>query len=363
MSKPGPAPITIIDLAKRLKLSPGAVSQALNGTPSTIRVSPKTALRVRKMADKLNYRPNRMARILRTGRSGMVGILTHQGFSELTPVHLYHARVNAERVGLIPFIYEISSSLPDAERLAVQFILDVKVDALLVLGWEEKNVGLIKNAGIPVAVVGKLDSRAVPSYFVDQVGGYRTAAQHLIDLGHDRICLVTDQDKTIYHIAGIQGVESAVNAAKKRGRPASWTLQPVKPRFDGFMVRSVPHIHGVYAAGYLGMKAIIAKGDLPDAIVFRGDSWAQGGLRACKEAGIRVPEDIAISGFGDVPSSSAGLMSLTSVVQPLDALQEAVFNDIRLALDGGSIPSDHYVEFPCSLVGRDSSGTARSVKH
>lgn len=157
-----PSRITILDLAKRLELSPGAVSQALNGTPSTIRVSPKTAERVKKLAGKLGYRPNQAARILRTGRSGMVGILVRQGFGSLIPVHMFYARQHAERVGLFPFIYEISSTKADAAERGVEFVLDAKVDALMVLAWSGDQ-SLLQNAGIPIALIAnrkKISCRA-----------------------------------------------------------------------------------------------------------------------------------------------------------------------------------------------------------
>jgi len=352
MGKKPAARVTILDLARKLKLSQGAVSQALNGTPSTIRVSPKTAERVRKLADKLGYRPNRAARILRTGRSGMVGILLRQGFSTLAPVHLYYARANAERVGLFPFIYEISSSAPDADVRALEFILDAKVDALMVISWHG-DMAHLQNAGIPVALIGRAQDRGVPTYCVEQANGYRAAAGHLIEQGCKRLAYVPGDGVT----AGpdIEGMERAVKAARRKGLDASWFLHAVNVEYDGFMVPAAPGIHGLYGSGYLHMKSLIALGNLPDGIVFRSDNMAVGALRACAEEGVRVPHDVAISGFGDHPECSTTTPSLTSIAQPLAEMQAAAFDDLHAALQGGEIPREKKSNFSCRLVIRESS--------
>jgi DNA-binding LacI/PurR family transcriptional regulator len=352
MSKQNVSQITLVELARRLKLSPGAVSHALNGTASTIRVSPKTGERIRKMAAKLGYRPNRAARILRTGRSGMVGILLRQGFGSLTPVHLYYARKHALRVGLIPFVHEISSQDPDGDLRGLEFMLDAKVDALMVMTWN-RDASPLEQAGIPVALIGKPRAAAVPTYFVDQTAGYQMAAQHLLEQGCKRLAFVAADSPA--SLTETKGMDLAIRAARRKGIDASWFPCAIEVEYDGFMVPAAPGIFGIYASGYLSMKSLIASGKLPDGIVFRSDNMAVGALRACAEEGIRVPKDVAISGFGDHPECSTTTPSLTSVVQPLTEMQAAAFDDIHAALNGTSIPQDKQAVFPCHLVVRESS--------
>jgi LacI family transcriptional regulator len=352
MPKKPSSRVTILDLARKLKLSQGAVSQALNGTESTIRVSERTRERVKKLANKLGYRPNQAARILRTGRSGMVGILLHQGFSSLIPVHMYYARQNAERVGLFPFIYEISSRKEDAAERALEFVLDAKVDALMVLAWLGDQ-SLLQSAGIPVALIGRQKKQLVPGYSVDQTNGYRMAAEHLIQQGCRTLSVVSADSSLSSPPA--RGTELAVQAAQKQGKSVSWRNHVEKVDYEGFVATSAPQMHGIYAFGYLAIQSMIAQGNLPDGILFQSDNMAVGALRACAEVGIRVPDDLAISGFGDHPECPVTVPSLTSVIQPLEQMQRAAFDDLQAALNGQKIPQDKLAVFPCELIVRESS--------
>lgn len=153
----------------------------------------------------------------------------------------------------------------------------------------------------------------------------------------------------------VTGTEQAVQAAQKLGQNVSWRKHVEKVEYDGFVATSARQMHGVYALGYLAIKSMIAQGNLPDGILFQSDNTAVGALRACAEEGIRVPEDLAISGFGDHPECSITYPALTSVVQPLEQMQKAAFDDLHAALNGQKIPQNKFVTFPCELIVRESS--------
>ena len=80
----------------------------------------------------------------------------------------------------------------------------------------------------------------------------------------------------------------------------------------GFHTESASHMYSIYSTGYPGMKKILSASDFPDAVICQTDAWAQGAIRACKDAGIDVPGDIAVAGFYNEPSSATGGLSLTS---------------------------------------------------
>src|SRR5690606_32625731 len=126
-------PVTLAELAKRLNLSAAAVSRALHDRESTIRVSPETVARVRALAEEMGYRPNRMARALRTGRSGMLGVICSSGMDHLMAQSLYYVRMHAERLGLLPLIHEIAGLTEDQCKLAVEIMADAKVDGVVLV--------------------------------------------------------------------------------------------------------------------------------------------------------------------------------------------------------------------------------------
>src|SRR5690554_137656 len=150
---------TLIDMGKQLNLTPRAVSQALNGGDCSVRVSEKTRLRVLELAARLNYRPNRNAQTLRTGKSGMIGFLAAQGFNHLLSHHLWHARNLADNLGYHLNIYLMRAGKPQPAigDQAVDFMLDSKVEGLVIFGnWSvhyRDQFQRFIDEGVPVVMV------------------------------------------------------------------------------------------------------------------------------------------------------------------------------------------------------------------
>lgn len=122
----------------------------------------------------------------------------------------------------------------------------------------------------------------------------------------------------------------------------------------GFHTESASHMYSIYSTGYPGMKKILSASDLPDAVICQTDAWAQGAIRACKDAGIDVPGDIAVAGFYNEPSSATGGLSLTSVGQPIQKLHRRAFADVQTALEQGFTAAPP-LTLPCQLFPREST--------
>lgn len=353
--------VTLIDLAKILNLTPRAVSKALNGEDSTVRVSDATRKRVQALAKRLNYRPNRMAQTLRTGKSGMVGVLVFQAFGHIFQLKLYLARHYAEKHGFHPNIYVIPDGSTKSRDRAVDVMIDSKVDAVIIFNdFGDTHIERLMSAGIPVTVVGATSHTNSATYFADLTDGFAMVAQHVIAQGSTSISLLSiieDQQTGVpWHIqCAKDGIEAAVKEARLAGREVSASSHIEKVTFDGFMLKDIPKIHGLHAGGYLGMKHLIQSGQLPDAVICNGDQLAQGALLACAESGVRIPQDMLLAGFGDDPSSSAGPLPITSVRPPLDDLCRLAFDDLKAMTESGEILKDRKVVLPYELIVRQST--------
>ena len=363
--KPKEKRVTLADMAKTLDLTPRAVSKALNGEDSTVRVSEATRARVLALAQSLNYRPNRMAKTLRTGKSGMVGVLAFQAFGHLFQLKLYLARQYAEQHGFHPNIYVVPDAAEDSCNRAVDMMIDSKVDALIVFNdLGQPQIDRLVNAGIPVVVVGSATSLNVPTYFADFKRGFSLLAKHVIAQGGSSLILLheetSDHQTTPKHVQdAIDGIQEAVKAVGRDEQEINFRTQAQRVAYDGFMVQQAPHVHGLHAGGYLGMREIIRSQQIPDALICNGDALAHGALLACTEFGLRVPHEMMIAGVGDDPASSAGLLPLTTIRQPLEELCRLAFDDLKVLSVSGERPTNRRVILPYELIVRESTRRSR----
>lgn len=351
---------TLTDMAKELNLTPRAVSQALHGGKCTVRIGERTRERVRALAEKLNYRPNRQAQILRKGKSGMLGILAMQGYGYRLQEELFFARKYAEENSFAPSIYLLSDTTEDSRERAIDFFLDTKVDALLIFGdILGDRLRRIQEANLPAVAVGSPNVSLIPRFSAGKKDGFSRLARHLIEEGAEKLTLLTsaphpNRRKNWHAWCALEGIKSAVEDAASIRRKIHFQIRPMQLRDDVLSDQGL-RIHPFHAAGYLGMKDIIRAGELPDGLMCLSDNSVHGALLACAEHGVRVPDHLLISGFEDDISSSAGPLPITSVRQPLEAMLRLAFDDLGKILSGQRKLEGRSTELPCELIVRQSS--------
>ncbi|MBS7456161.1 LacI family DNA-binding transcriptional regulator [Coralloluteibacterium stylophorae] len=274
---------TIKDVAREANVSVASVSRALNGRGN---MSDATRARVLKAAQRLDYAPNGMARSLITRRTHTVGALLPELYGEFFSELIRGLDLAARAHGL--HLMVSSSHGNAAEAAAAIRALHGRVDGLLLMSpyADAAFLGTHLRAGLPTVVMNtQCADERVPSFSVDNYGGAQAVVRHLIGLGHRRIA----------HIAGPQDNFEA--AERLRGyRDALAELAPdqepeVLP--GGFTEES----------GHRAGQAIAAMARRPDAVFAGNDSMAIGCLFALAAAGLRVPVDIALAGFDDIPIS------------------------------------------------------------
>jgi len=330
MSRPRIA--TIRDVAALAGVSVGTASKALNGRGS---LRPGTVARVRQAAEQLDFRPNAAARSLPAGRTYTVGMITTDTIGRFS-IPLLIGAEDTLGGGQISVLLCDARDDPIRERHHLRVLLSRRVDGIIVTGRRAgARAPIDVDARVPVvyaflASADPADCSVVP----DEAAGARLAVEHLLLAGRRRIA----------HITGPEHHHSAqVRAAAVAGR----TTLVTAPLFGGWS-----EAWGRQATGML-LSCDVAV----DAIVCGSDQIARGVADALREAGRRVPQEVAITGFDnwDVVAL-ASRPPLTSVDMDLEGLGRAAAGRLLRAIDGTPSPGLH--PHPAQLVIRESTAPA-----
>ena len=321
------------DVAARAGVSHQTVSRVLNGMPG---VRPETHDRVMAAVDELRYRRNFAAKQLASTRSRTLGVVTW-GNTQFGPANVLlaleaAARETEYRLATV----NVVSMSSEAFRSAVDQLLERVVEALVVIVPHERVLREAQSLDldIPVVVVEGDLSETPLTAGVDNVQGARLATEHLLSLGHE----------TVVHLSGPMGW------AESHARRDGWRAEL---EHQG---RRVPPLRwgGDWSAasGYLTGRSLAREADVT-AVFVANDQMALGFLRALREEGRRVPEDVSVVGFDDLPEARYFLPALTTVRQDFGELGRRVMDILGRVLGGEEHPSVDLV--PTTLVVRDST--------
>ena len=323
--RPHSGRVSMAMVAARAGVSGQTVSRVVNGSP---RVDPDTRARVESAMAELGYRPHRAARALRTGRSQTIGLvvttLATVGNSRMLQAT---AEAAAER-GYALTLVTAADGVADAfERLAEQ-----EVDGAIVLNEASALVSDAQRpAGLQLVVVDAPNGAGFTSVHSDHAGGAADATRRLLALGHD----------TVHHLAGPADSFAAIE--RERGWRETLAGAGIRPPA---LVRGDWSAHSGYSAG----RALATA----SAIFCANDQMALGVLRALSESGRRVPEDVAVIGFDDVPDAANYRPPLTTIRQDFTALAHRAVSALVEAIEG-TPQGEASAVIPTELIERDST--------
>ena len=312
--------VTIKDVARTAGVSVATVSRALNGQGH---VSPEVRARVLAAARDLDYAPDQAARALSSGRTHTVGVvlpdLHGEFFSELIRGIGQAARAHGLHLLL-------SSDHGDAEEQGAALqAMRGRVDGVLVMApCDESARRLAVHLGpsLPAVLVNTPDAGGRwPSVVVDGYEGARAMVRHLVATGHRRIVFVSGPDDN--------------HDARERRRGYADELLARAP---GARMHVLP---GAFdeASGLRAGRRLLEEGPLPDAVFAANDAMAIGCLRAFGDAGVRVPDDVALAGFDDIPLARHVQPTLTTMRVDIAALGAQALEVLRGLLRGGRQPA------------------------
>ena len=332
---------TINDIARRVGLSKASVSRALNGKQD---VDPETRKRVLKVATQLGYVASASARALSNGRSNCLGLLVPTLTWPWILEVLRGVAEEIERSGYSLILYTTSGGEDSEREFMSQVVPAGAVDGLALvipLGMLEYIERLAKG-GLPIVVV---DDRGhypdLPTVATTNIEGGRSATRHLIEHGRQRIAMLNGPHDFGCNRDRLEGYKSA--------------LQDAGLRFDPQLVVDSDFKE---SGGASAMTELLAADPRLDAVFVANDVMAFGAMRALRNAGRRVPDDVAVVGFDDIPASAMTHPPLTTVRQPLYEMGRTAASMVMAAVRGESIAKR--IELPTSLVVRDSSGGTSS---
>jgi LacI family transcriptional regulator/LacI family repressor for deo operon, udp, cdd, tsx, nupC, and nupG len=286
------------EVAKRAGVSVATVSRVLN---NHARVDPILRQRVNEAIQALNYRPNRVAQRLRAGAGGVIGLIISDIENPFFVSVVRGVEDLAYENGLSVLLCN-SDENPDKQELYIRVMMDEDVAGLIITPNMETDPALIKSLEEQMAVVFMdrlVDGLNVDSVTVDGAQGTRHAIQHLINLGHKRIGLVS--------------VSTSISTGRERYNAFIDTLRENQLPVDPLLLRQ-----GTFRqqSGYRLTLELLNLPNPPTAIFASNNVLSLGMLQALHERNIRIPEEIAVVGFDDMPWASSLWPPLTTVAQP-----------------------------------------------
>ena len=290
--------VTLKTIAEHLGLTPGTVSAALNNSPAARSIPEHTKNRIIEAAQALNYRPNFFARTLRLKRTYTIGVIAEEigdayGSMVISGIEEYLRKNNYF------FLTVIHRHDPKLLQTYAQMLLTRGVE-----GFITTDTSLTEKLALPtVAVAGHQRVDGLTNIILDHTHAARLALEHLRDLGHEDIAFIKGQTMSSDSTVRWNAICEVAQQLGIRIRP-ELTIQ-----LEGF--DSTPGI------GFAFTKQLLARKHPFTALFAYNDIAAIGSIWAFHEAGLRVPEDISIVGFDDIPGAAYANPGLTTVRQPL----------------------------------------------
>ena len=332
------------DVARLAGVSPKTVSNVVN---DYVHVRPATRDRVKQAIDMLGYRPNLVARHLKSGRSGVIALalpeLDSPYFAELA----HHVVQAAAERGWTVLVDETGQTQDQAlrarERSAVGGIREHLIDGVILnpLALDEADVA--RYGSVPLVLLGeRLGSHSADHVAIDNSGAAAEATRHLLRTGRRRIAVVGSQPPPFGH------------TARLRLRGYRDALAEAGLRFDPDLVVSASDWR--LPAGREAVAPLLALPEPPDAVFALNDLLALGVLRGLADAGVRVPQDVAVVGFDDVEQSRYSVPALTTVAPDKEAIARSAVDRLAARLDAGDAWTAEEITIGTRLVVRESSG-------
>lgn len=333
------------DVARLANVSQATVSYVLSQN-SSVQIPAVTRARVLEAVQELHYVPNYAARTLRTRRTMTLACI----LPDITnPFYPWFERgiqdmVDANGYCLITYNTDGDSA---KEHRALQSVREGRVDGIVAMAFHLRapDFAALVDAGISVVALSRFNrdfmAAGIDSLSIDNVAAACAAVEHLIGLGHRRIAMIAGLAGTFPQEKRATGFTQALaahglNAEERLVRGGQFTEE----------------------GGYLATIELLRQDPVPTAIFAANDLMAIGALRAIRESGARVPDDIAVIGFDDIPAAAMVSPSLSTIAQHPQSLGSAAAHLLLERLKGETVGPGRHCDMPFTLVARASTGAS-----
>jgi DNA-binding LacI/PurR family transcriptional regulator len=339
-------PATLADVATLAGVVPMTASRAINHSGY---VSDAVRTRVLAAAQKLRYRPNMLARQLRGSRLNAIGILLPDIANPFSAELLRGINQVFDAAGYTTFIATAGRSV-EQERSALQAFVDHRIDGLLVAtrGTKVGDDALksIATQGVPIVTIGRpLEIASVDCITANHWQGAYDAVTHLIQLKHSRIAFIGSSAQEGINLRRYEGYRAALHAAGLPIYPEYSVGSVIAPGF------------ATEQDGYAGMLSLAQLKKPPTAIFARNDFAAIGALHAAHILHLKVPQDMAIAGFDNIPIAAYQTPPLTTVEQPIEEQGRIAAELLLKRIEGSSKRPRQKIQMNCKLIIRESTSS------
>jgi DNA-binding LacI/PurR family transcriptional regulator len=336
---------TIYDIAKKANVSPSTVSRALQDHP---RIGAETKARIQTLAKEMGYVPSAVARGLKTSRSNVLGVIVHRIEDPFLTELLRGIEDTLHGSGYSLFL-AASQKDPEREREVVQAMSERRVDGVILSSsrFSLKSLHQLDHYGIPSVLINNQAKWEPDRYSIyhNEVYAMNQILEHVIDLGHKRIAFLGNSRGGRTTAERQQGFEESLDQ----------TGMEIAPDYIAFGETGIPE------GGAQGMRKLLKLKEMPTAVVCHNDMMAIGAIQAVHQAGLRVPEDISVTGFDNIDLAAYINPPLTTFHQPRYELGQQAANMMLRVLNGdkGSQQPD-VVVLRGKLIERASTAVPRS---
>jgi LacI family transcriptional regulator len=342
---------TIRDVARESGYSASTVSIVLNSAPLSRYIRTETKTRIETAARRLGYRPNPLARSLRSQRSNIVGVMVFDITDPFCTPILRGLENSLYQASYLALLADAHNEPHRFERYLEMF-LDRRIEGLIVIAnWLVTDIKLLADLTekqVPTVVAGReFEINTVSTVSVENEGGASLALEHLYRLGHREIAFLRGPKALTSSGQRWKGIRNFAQSA-------GLTLDPKR-------IEELPEsldANSSFEAGAQLTSELLRRGKPFTALVAYDDVTALGALRALKKKGLRVPEDCSVVGFDDVAQANLSVPSLTTVRQPMEAMGAMSAGIVLEAIKATNQNRDISVvrrKIPAELVAREST--------
>ncbi|MFB6290413.1 MAG: LacI family DNA-binding transcriptional regulator [Candidatus Bipolaricaulia bacterium] len=302
--------VTMQDIADRTGVSINTVSRALNDKPD---INEETKKEILQVADELNYQPNRFAQGLRSSKTYTIGVIVADILNPFFSALLKGVEKAAREEGYSIIVQDTDEEYEN-EKSAIQTALAEQVDGLLITPVQTDNQTIIdlKQSELPFVLLGRhFDELDTPYVVTDDVQGESTAVEHLIEKGHERIALINGPTHISSSKERLKGYKQTM---KKHGISIP----------DSFILQNNVTMEEGYKTG----RELLSSSHKPTAVLCYSDFVALGVLKAARELGLKIPEELAVVGYDDIFFSNNLEVPLTTVRIPKRELATQAFGTL-----------------------------------
>jgi LacI family transcriptional regulator len=344
--------ITIRDIAKDSGFSVSTVSIVLNNAPLSRYIAPETKQRIEKAARRLGYRPNQLARSLRSQRNHTIGLMVFDITDPFVTPILRGIETTLFQASYVSLLADAQNERERFERY-LEMLLERRVEGLIVLAnWlvvDIKVLDHLSQRSVPAVVIGRnLQMESVSSVMVDNEAGAFLALQHLYSLGHRKIAFIRGP--------------SALDDSRERWQGIRNFAHSAALTIDEKLVVDLPNSFDPnqgFEAGQRLTEEMLSRKRQFTALMAFDDVTALGAMRALAKAGVSIPERCSVIGFDDVALAALSLPALTTVRQPMETMGATAVRllneNITALLEKREFVPPHR-KLPPELVVRQSTG-------